>query len=336
MARSGGSKAVAAVAPAPAIEVPDHTRQVRFHQLLLGARKTWLKDALSDTLAAVDPNAVKADIARLVPTDAQAILAAAGIRDEQVFPTPTVIRHTPTLLAYYRLLLGLPRKSFYATGTGRGVFAKMEDTNRITTAQSGKLDALIAVMVEALAELVRQVSPAVTPRDVDELPLLTLGSQLQGANNNVIGQQGTRDVFLAIRSIVEPHIVSGTDTELVIENASKRKVLITLAADPDVRIREDVGGTLSYKVAIEIKAGTDRSNAHNRAGEAEKSHQKAEDDGARDFWTLIAKKGLDVAKLRQESPRTRSWFDVAQVLAREGADWDEFRHRIIEAAGIPE
>jgi hypothetical protein len=96
-----------------------------------------------------------------------------------------------------------------------------------------------------------------------------------------------------------------------------------------------VGGTLSYKVAIEIKAGTDRSNAHNRAGEAEKSHQKAEADGARDFWTLIAKKGLDVDRLKLESPRTRSWFDVAQVLAREGEDWQEFCRRFVEAVGIP-
>ncbi|MGA2514851.1 MAG: XcyI family restriction endonuclease [Candidatus Limnocylindrales bacterium] len=318
------------------IETPDATRQLRFHQLLLGARKTWLSDALSETLGAVDPNAVKADVARLVPKDAQAILAGAGIRDEQVFPTPTVVRHKATLLAYYRLLLGLPRKSFYATGTGRGMFASMEDTDRITAQQEAKLDDLLTAMVAALADLVRQISPTVTPRDVAELPLLTLGSQMQGANNNIIGQQGTRNVFLAIRSIVEPCIVEETNVELTIVNASKRRVLITLAADPDVRIREDVGGTLSYKVAIEIKAGSDRSNAHNRAGEAEKSHQKADEEGARDFWTLIAKKGLDMSKLRTESPRTRSWFDVAQILARDGEDWVLFRQRLVEAVGIPE
>jgi hypothetical protein len=336
MARSAECRAAAAP-PSAIIETPDHTRQLRFHQLLLGARKVWLRDALSDALAAADPNAVKADIARLVPPDAQAILAVAGIRDEQVFPTRTVLSHAPALLAYYRLLLGMPRKSFYASGTGRGIFHSMEEWGRMTGGQDAKLDALIVVMTAALAELVRQVSPGITSRDVDELPLLTLGSQLQGANNNVIGQTGTREVFLAIRSIVEHAIVSETDAELVMENASKRRVLNTLAADPDVRIREDVGGaTMSYKVAIEIKAGTDRSNAHNRAGEAEKSHQKAETDGARDFWTLIAKKGLDVNRLRTESPRTRSWFDVAQVLAREGEDWDEFKRRILEAVGIPD
>ncbi len=77
------------------------------------------------------------------------------------------------------------------------------------------------------------------------------------------------------------------------------------------------------------------SNAHNRAGEAEKSHQKAKNEGFRDYWTLISKAGLKIQKLKSESPTTNSWFDVAQVLAREGEDWSEFRSRFAEAAGIP-
>jgi hypothetical protein len=107
------------------------------------------------------------------------------------------------------------------------------------------------------------------------------------------------------------------------------------ASDPDIRIEEDFGGTWVAKVALEIKGGTDMSNAHNRAGEAEKSHQKARAKGFRDFWTLIAKKGLDMEKVRRESPTTMSWFDAAQVLGREGEDWKEFRNRIANAAGIP-
>jgi XcyI restriction endonuclease len=83
------------------------------------------------------------------------------------------------------------------------------------------------------------------------------------------------------------------------------------------------------------KGGSDRSNAHNRAGEAEKSHQKAKIEGFWDYWTVIAKKGLDMARLKSESPTTRSWFNVSQVLAREGVDWEEFRHRLAGAVGIP-
>src|SRR5207253_11212246 len=118
-------------------------------------------------------------------------------------------------------------------------------------------------------------------------------------------------------------------------NAAGRVVLISLSADPDVGIEEEFSGRLRQKVAIEIKGGTDKSNAHNRAGEAEKSHQKAKSEGFRDFWTIIAKKGLDVEKLKRESPTTNSWFDATQVLGREGEDWEEFRNRIAGQAGIP-
>jgi hypothetical protein len=56
---------------------------------------------------------------------------------------------------------------------------------------------------------------------------------------------------------------------------------------------------------------------HNRAGEAEKSHIKAKTQDFRDCWTIISLTGVNVTKLRAESPTTNSWFDVAQVLARE-------------------
>ena len=58
--------------------VPDANRQVRFYQLMLGARKTWLIDALSATLATIDMKAVKTELGLLVPEDVQRILASAG------------------------------------------------------------------------------------------------------------------------------------------------------------------------------------------------------------------------------------------------------------------
>jgi hypothetical protein len=51
--------------------------------------------------------------------------------------------------------------------------------------------------------------------------------------------------------------------------------------------------------------------------------------------TIIATKGLDTEKLKRESPTTNSWFDAAQVLGREGEDWEEFRNRIAGQVGIP-
>lgn len=278
---------------------------------------------------------VKRELDRLIPTDVQRILSRAGVRDEYVFPCPTVLEASPTLLGYYRLLLGASQKSFYSSGSGLGRFKKLETHGTLPGPLRTALPELCSSFAEPLAELIRQISPPVTSRDVSELPLLTLGSQFQGANNNAIGQHATLEVFLAIAEVVESHVVARTETRLEIENASGRTVLISLAADPDVRIDETFGDDTHRQVAIEIKGGTDKSNVHNRAGEAEKSHQKAKAAGYREFWTIISLTGLDRATLKSESPTTQSWFDAAHVLGRTGADWEAFRSRLAGKVGIP-
>jgi len=292
-------------------------------------------DALSDALGEADPKVLKKQISHYVPGDAQRVLAASGIRDEHVFPVPVLLELKPTLVGYYRLLLGVSQKRFYRQGTGMSQFKSMEHRGLINPKHPPDLNAFCAIMTEHLAELVRQISPKITARDVSELPLLTLGAQLYGSNNNAIGKKATMDVFLSVAKIVEKFIVTQDASKITIKNASKRKVVIALSTDPDIRIQEEFEGKLRNKVAIEIKGGTDVSNAHNRAGEAEKSHQKAKRQGFRDFWTMISKTGVNTAKLKDESPTTNSWFDVAQVLARQGTDWNEFRSRFAGEVGIP-
>jgi len=308
---------------------------VAFHQFLLGAQKSWLVDALSAALARVDPRELKTELAALVPEDVQRILAAAAIRDEYVFPAPRLLFAQPTLIGYYRLMLGVSQKMFYRSGTGMSRLKAMETNGKVSDKQREQLPEFCVAMAASLSALVRQVSPAMTQRDVQELPLLTLGSQLQGANNVTIGQHATVEAFLAVEEIVRQYVESRTENQLIVKNASGRTVTIRLASDPDIRIQEDFDGTLRNKVAVEIKGGTDVSNVHNRAGEAEKSHQKARNEGFRDFWTIILKMGVDVEKLKAESPTTNSWFDVAQVLGRNGEDWIEFRSRIAGEVGIP-
>jgi len=158
-----------------------------------------LADALAEALKSVDANELKRDISALVPEDVQRILASQGIRDELVFPMPPVLVVQPTLVGYYRLLLGVSQKAFYRSGTGMGRFKSMEIAGRITVSQRDHLPDFCAAMAVSLADLVRQISPPITARDVYELPLLTLGSQLQGANNVTIGRQATLEVFLGFR-----------------------------------------------------------------------------------------------------------------------------------------
>ncbi|MFQ6027300.1 MAG: XcyI family restriction endonuclease [Dehalococcoidia bacterium] len=319
----------------PIVPLPA-SRQVAFHQLLVGARKKWLVDALREALRSVDLARLRREIIEYVPDDVQSILASAGIRDEYAFPTPALLEAQPTLVGYYRLLLGVSQKAFYRAETGMSRFKSMESTGRINENQKDQLPIFCAAMCQSISDLVRQLSPSVTQRDIDELPLLTLGAQFQGGNNVGIGKQATEDVFLSILEVVKDHITSRTNRTVTITNAAGREVIVSLGADPDVNVQERVGASFSKKVAVEIKGGTDVSNIHNRAGEAEKSHQKARSEGYLECWTIIMKKGVDETRLQSESPTTNSWFDAAEILGRDGPDWERFKNRIIEIVGIPE
>lgn len=317
------------------IKSPGPDRQVRFHEQLVLARKTWLMDALSDALRRVDPNALKAELTTYVPADVQQILAASGIRDEHVFPTPLILEAQPTLVGYYRLLLGAPQKTFYGTGTGMGRFRLMEEEGRITSATRAVIPGFCSAMGVALAELVRKISPVITPRDVAELPLLTLGQLFQGGNNNAIGQAAIKAVFLAMADIVDGLIAVRTDMLLEVETPQARRFLITLSGDPDVRVQEmGADKTLHNLLSIEIKGGTDKFNAYNRGGEAEKSHRSAKRAGYQACWTVIGMADLDLQKLKGGSPTTDVWFDTAQVVAKTGQDWSDFRSRIQEILGV--
>jgi hypothetical protein len=144
-----------------------------------------------------------------------------------------------------------------------------------------------------------------------------------------------KEVFVAIKEVVAKYVVDTTENRITLKNAAGRAVFISLSHDPDVCVQEKVSDRIHHRVAIEVKGGTDVSNAHNRAGEAEKSHQKAKKFGFPEFWTIISKQGLELFKLQGESPTTNHWFDVAEVLARTGRDWDDFRQRLAGACGIP-
>ena len=316
-----------------ALRPPSPARQVRFYQLLVGARKQWFIDALSATLREVDQNRVQRQVAEYVPADVRQLLAAAGLRDEHLFPLPAILESRPSLVGYYRLLLGAPQKTFYKGSTGMGRFKRMEEQNVISK-QGPYLREFCRSMSQSLAELVRQI-PKMTERDLHELPVLTFGSQLQGSNNTLIGRTAMKEVFAAVKDIMGANVVDAKENRLKIRNAAGRIVSIALAHDPDLAVTESIGEEIHSRVAIEVKGGTDVSNAHNRAGEAEKSHQKARRKGFPELWTIISKQGIDPSKLRAESPTTNHWFDVSEILARAGADWEDFRHRLAVATGIP-
>ena len=144
------------------------TRQISFHHLLREARGKWLLENLRKVVSELDPNELKVQLSEYIPADIQQILAAQGIRDEDVFPTPMVLEAGPMLVGYYRLLLGIGQKTFYRSGTGMGRLQKMEINGTINDRQRGILPAFCRAMSVSMSSLVRELRNDLTPRYIGE------------------------------------------------------------------------------------------------------------------------------------------------------------------------
>lgn len=309
-------------------------RAVDLYARLIEARPLYLQPALAHAIEDVGVDVIDGELRAVVSSSALTSLAKMGIRGERVFPTPSILRARPPLIAYYRMLLGLSQKAFSQT-YGYGRFTRAERTGTFTASTEAELPALCQMFADALETLVSELG-AFTDHDLHELTLLTLGSTFQGSRNVEIGQVATKGVFDVIRDILEPYITSEDDTRLSVKNAAGRKVTVLFGADPDVRIDTEVQGSPEPILAVEIKGGTDRSNVHNRAGEAEKSHLKARADGYQHRWTIISLTGVKEPSVNQESPSTTLVFDVSQVLAESGPHYEEFKRQIEHLLGLPE
>ena len=93
-------------------------------------------------------------------------------------------------------------------------------------------------------------------------------------------------------------------------------------------------GGLRNVIAIEVKAGTDFSNIHNRIGEAEKSHQKAKQAGCTECWTIVNVDQVDLTSAHMESPSTNRFYRLSRLEARKGSEYSDFRARILGLTGI--
>lgn len=318
------------------LHVLDAAQQSKIHQLMLVARKVWLADALKDAMADVEPAVLRSQISTFVPVEAQHILGVVGIREEKMFPVPVVLEAKPSLVAYYRLLLGISQKRFYTTETGMGPFKKLEEGSPLTPELRSELPAFCSAMCLALSDLVSQVDLSLEPRDIEDLQLLTLGSYYYGSLNNAIGSAATLGVFTAVAEIVEPYIISRTKKTLGLSMPGDREIYIVVSGDPDIRIVDVTSEVEVPIVSIEIKGGTDSRNAYNRGGEAEKSHQGAIERGFNQCWTIINTANIDMTKLMRGSPTTTSWFNANEVIKQDGQDWRRFQSAVKNAIGFPD
>ena len=194
------------------------------------------------------------------------------------------------------------------------------------------ISSLCTSLVRSAEELIDGIDDWSLSR-VRDLQLLTLRPQLRGSRNTRLGQEATQEVYQSIKGIVEPYISTCSERAIRIKNDSHRTVLIDFFSDPDVRIIEQLRSSNRPIVSMEIKGGSDRSNIHNRLGEAEKSHQKARSRGFLEFLTIVRAE-VDLAMARSESPTTSHFFNLDGIKDESSKDHKRFRELLGSLLGI--
>lgn len=305
--------------------------QISFSERLDTLRSEYLSEALLCAVADCDLAQLNDELNSLVPAEQLRRIASFGLRGEVFFPVPLLLRQNPRLLGYYRLFLGFSQKEFYGKGPF-GRFRRLEESGLVPAAIEDQVRPLCISLIASAVELVTALNRP-SQALLHELQLLTLGAQLRGSKLNQLGQHATRSVFDLLKSIVSPSARNLTDRSIRLRNAAGRTVQIEFASDPDIKITEVLKSTERPLVSIEIKGGEDRSNIHNRLGEAEKSHQKAMEHGFREFWTILGA-SVDSEKARLESPTTKHFFQLKQILDSTTREHAEFRELVCSIVGI--
>jgi hypothetical protein len=320
------------------ISIPSPELQIGFSRILANIRETYLQEALSKTIEKIILSNLDKELSEYVPEKHLKLLAKHGLRGELLFPVPCLLEINPYLLGYYRLLLGFSQKEFYSSIFGVSCFKNMETKGVLNNRYKNKLPDLCKALIKSSIFLTEELSSKnLNSKFIDDLTLLTIGPQLRGGANVEKGTAGIIDVFNIIHSIVEKSIdVSESGkSKIIITNAADRKVLIEFASDPDIVIREEIGER-HYRniVAIEVKGGRDFSNIHNRVGEAEKSHQKAKQNGYVECWTVVNVDRIDINTAKKESPTTNKFYIISQLVSRKGNEYRDFKENIISLTGI--
>lgn len=320
----------------PSFLLPPPELQIGFAHRLVTLQQTHLQPALLKTVAELDITALDKQLAEVMPAQALQKLASYGLRGEALFAAPMVLRAKPTLLTYYRTLLGYSQKEFYKTGTGLGIFKRAEEGGAWRTTALDQLPDLCKLMNVCAWQLLQGMNQlTIDQRFLNELSLLSIGPQLRGGRNNERGDAGIEDVYqLILKAIAhaKPTVFGRTAT---LDNAAGRQVVIEVAADPDIVIVEkSLDQARRPLLAIEVKAGTDASNIHNRIGEAEKSHLKAKARKFTECWTIVNVASLDPAVAAQQSPTTHRFFTLSELMETSSDAHAEFVASIVALTGI--
>lgn len=321
------------------INIPTPGLQIDFSFALGEIRSKYLQDALCETVGGIELDNINNELSDYVPKIHLKALAKLGLRGELVFAVPCILESNPFLIGYYRLLLGFSQKEFYSTKFGLSRFKGMESNGQVSNYNKGLLSDLCHGLINSACALVNGVGvDRINKAFLDGLTLLTLGPQLRGGANVKRGTDGIVTVFKSIYDIVCSAVMdASTSRKINILNAAGRNVAIEFAPDPDIVIREKMSvNHIRNIIAIEVKAGKDFSNIHNRMGEAEKSHQKAKANGYSECWTVVNVDNMDIEMAKKESPTTNRFYHISDLKNKTGNEYDDFKQRIVSLCGIPD
>lgn len=291
---------------------------------------------MSTTIDAIDLSVLDDQLFEFVPQAKLKALAKLSLRGELVFAVPCLLVANPKLLGYYRLLLGFSQKEFYSTHFGVSGFKSMETKGKLSQKNRDELGSLCTALVSGAIHLIDGIGiDRLNKQMLYDLTLLTVGPQLRGSANVKKGLSGSVSVFQVIHDLVAHTAVHSAPNMIELINAANRRVLIEFAQDPDIIIREEMmDRRFRNIIAIEVKAGTDFSNIHNRIGEAEKSHQKAKARGFVECWTVVNVDNIDLTMAATESPTTNRFYRISELANKETAGFNDFKNRILGLTAI--
>jgi len=307
--------------------------QLGFYERLEQARKELLLPALLEQVGLLDIGRLDRELLEFVGRERLSFIARRGLRGELLFPVPYVLSSKPTLVGYYRLLLGFSQKKFYKGPFSR--FKKMENDGDLTEETGVLLNPFCRSLIESSWILANGL-PELSQDTLRSLTLLTLGPQFRGSRNVNLGIEAIRTVFALIKAMVSGSIRDEGRTHLEVVSAAKRVYRIEFSPDPDIAIRQILkDGSYRNRIAVEVKGGTDFSNIHNRLGEAEKSHKKAKAQGFTQFWTVVnVAAGIELSVWKQETPTTNELFYLEQITDVKGSEYARFREYLVSELGI--
>lgn len=247
-----------------------------------------------------------------------------GVEPWLVFSHPDTLVANPRLIAYYRLLAGLPQKgvqrlAFPTASYEDGRSKNLPPQRALSLSQSFNRHICALIESDPRASLVALRLAAA----------MNYGSQVNGSWRNEIGQEGPRRVKqLLIANFQREDLVkafvlkSGQQAppsaplhsvddiaEVIFTNDYRMR----FGSEPDISLLNPNSVTDG---AIEVKAGLDPAGALERFGAALKSFRQARSDNKNAITILLASCLTDEVKQRIASePLVSYHFNLTEVLA---------------------